>query len=170
MIEINNYKNIFLDRDGVINEVVIRDETISSPWYLDEFKFRQDFLDFYEKLHGERSFYVVTNQPDIKRKFLKTEDLHEMHKLILEYSYIKEIMYCPHDDEDICSCRKPQPGMLNQIIKKFNLCRNECLMIGDSTKDIIAAKSAGIDSVLLKTEYNEVIPEVYCSDTLMNLI
>ena len=44
--KIHNYKNIFLDRDGIINEVVVRNNEISSPRHVSEFIFRQDFLEF----------------------------------------------------------------------------------------------------------------------------
>ncbi len=50
LIKIYNYKNIFLDRDGVINEVVIRDNLISSPRNVSEFRFRNDFLNFIENI------------------------------------------------------------------------------------------------------------------------
>ena len=66
----------------------------------------------------------------------------------------KEIFVCTHDDEDNCSCRKPKPGMILEAISTNNLKYNECIMIGDSLKDIEAANSAGIDALLLDTSYN----------------
>ena len=155
LIKIHNYKNIFLDRDGVINEVVIRDNLLSSPRNVSEFRFRNDFLDFIENVDIEKDIFVVTNQPDIKRGLLKNDDLLTMHQIISSSFTIKEIVFCPHDDEDKCKCRKPQPGMINQIINEYNLTRNDCCLIGDSHKDMLAAKSAKVDAILLKTRYNK---------------
>ena len=155
LIKIHNYKNIFLDRDGVINEVVIRDNLLSSPRNISEFRFRNDFLDFIENVDIEKDIFVVTNQPDIKRGLLKNDDLLTMHQIISSSFTIKEIVFCPHNDEDKCKCRKPLPGMINQIINKYNLTRNDCCLIGDSHKDMLAAKSAKVDAILLKTRYNK---------------
>ena len=44
---------------------------------------------------------------------------------------------------------KPHPEMLNKILNKHNTLNNNAQMIGDSHKDIIAAKNAGVDSVLV---------------------
>ena len=156
MTKIEKYKNIFLDRDGVINEVIIRGNEISSPRSFNEFKIRQEFVEFINNLKSNPDLFIVTNQPDVKRGFLEVEDLLNMHELIHRSFAIKKILYCPHDDDDNCVCRKPLPGMINEIIKEFDLCSDECLLIGDSHKDILAAKAANIDAVLLKTSYNRV--------------
>jgi len=150
-----NSKNIFLDRDGVINEVIIRDGVISSPRSFNQFKYREDFLEFRNKIISNQNFFVVTNQPDISRKLLRKEDLEKMHhKIQTENTFITEIVACIHDDHQKCNCRKPKPGMIHSLIKKHNLDYSSCLLIGDSIKDIQAAKSAGIDYYLLETEYN----------------
>ena len=153
-MNLNKFKNIFLDRDGIVNEVILRDEIISSPRSLEEFKFRDDFLNFAKKIDRNHNFYLVTNQPDIKRKLLKLDDLEKMHDMLMNILLFKELFVCVHDDEDNCSCRKPKPGMILEAISTNNLKYNECIMIGDSIKDIEAANSAGIDALLLDTSYN----------------
>ena len=87
-MKLNKFKNIFLDRDGIINDVIIRDGIISSPRSLSEFKFRDDFLDFAKKVDKTHNFFLITNQPDVKRNLLKIEDLH-----FLVYYKIKIIEY-----------------------------------------------------------------------------
>ena len=63
------YKNIFLDRDGIINNIIMRDEIVSSPRTLDEFQFTDHIFEFVEYLHKEkRNFCCFLNQPDIARK------------------------------------------------------------------------------------------------------
>ncbi len=153
-MKINKFKNIFLDRDGIVNDVILRDGIVSSPRSLEEFKFRDDFLNFAKEIDKNHNFFLVTNQPDIKRKLLKLSDLQKMHNKLMDILPFKEIFVCAHDDEDNCSCRKPKPGMILKAISTNNLKYDECVMIGDSLKDIEAANSAGIDILLLKTGYN----------------
>ena len=170
LIKIHNYKNIFLDRDGVINEVVIRDNLISSPRNVSEFRFRKDFLNFIVKVEIEKDIFIVTNQPDIKRGLLENDDLLAIHEMISSSCAIKEILFCPHDDEDKCKCRKPLPGMINQIINEHNLTRNDCCLVGDSLKDMLAATSAKVEPILLKTKYNKSLDGFPSIDTLMDLL
>jgi len=153
-MKINNFKNIFLDRDGIVNDIILRGGIVSSPRSVEEFKFKDDFLNFAKQIDKNRNFFLVTNQPDIKRKFLKFNDLQKMHDKLMDILYFKEIFVCAHDDEDNCSCRKPKPGMILKAISSYNLKYDECIMIGDSLKDIEAANSAGIDVLLLETVYN----------------
>ena len=169
-MKLNNFKHIFLDRDGIINKIIIREGIISSPRSLKEFKFRKDFLDFVKKIDKNMNFYLVTNQPDIKRKFLKKDILEKMHKKINQYLIFKDILVCEHDNKDFCDCRKPKPGMINKIINKYNLNRKDCLLIGDTKKDVEAAKAAQIESYLLNTNYNSSYFYKKKFNSLLNLI
>ena len=169
-MKVNDYKNLFLDRDGIINEVIMRENIVSSPRCLDEFKLKEDFIAFHDRLEDSLNLFVITNQPDIKRGLLKENDLEEMHKLIKKKFFIKEIVYCPHDDEDKCICRKPKPGMIKKITNKFNLNLDQCLMIGDSDKDILAAQASNIDSIFLKTEYNSLPSNGFIVSSLLELM
>ncbi len=152
------YKNIFLDRDGIINNIIMRDEIVSSPRTLDEFQFTDHIFEFVESLHKEKKeIFVVSNQPDIARKKMDISELNKMTKKIEEELKIENIAYCIHDDEDCCNCRKPKPGLINNFMKEFNLISAESILIGDSHKDIEAAKNANISSILLSTYYNSYI-------------
>ena len=153
-MKINKFKNIFLDRDGIVNDVILRNDIVSSPRSLEEFKFRDDFLNFAKKIDKNHNFFLVTNQPNVKRKLLKLDDLQNMHDQLMNILPFKKLFVCVHDDEDNCSCRKPKPGMILEAISTNNLQHNECIMIGDSIKDIQSANSAGISALLLDTNYN----------------
>lgn len=169
-MKINKFQNIFLDRDGIVNEVILRDGIVSSPRSLEEFKFRDDFLNFAKKIDKNHNFFLVTNQPDIKRKLLKLDDLQKMHDKLMNILPFKELFVCVHDDEDNCSCRKPKPGMILEAIATNNLKYDECVMIGDSIKDIEAANSAGIDAFLLDTNFNSRITFNNKIQSLISLI
>ena len=166
-MNLEKYKNIFLDRDGIINSIVKRGTIISSPRNMQEFNLRDDFIKFSNNFSNKNiSFFVCTNQPDIKRKLLELDELKKMHSLIQKHLDIIEIAYCPHDDNDDCRCRKPKPGLINKLISEYNLKREECIIIGDSKKDILAGKNAKIDTCLLETDYNV---ETKCSKRIHSL-
>ena len=65
-----------------------------------------------------------------------------------------EITYCLHDDFDDCHCRKPKPGLISSMLEKYDILRDETLIIGDGYKDILAGKSAGIRTVYYRQGYN----------------
>ena len=149
-------KNIFLDRDGIINKVVLRDKVIGSPRMLDEFKIRQDFFDFYEKLKDKKiNIFIVSNQPDVSRKLMTKNALEDINKVLTKHFSFKEICYCTHDNHDNCPCRKPKPGLIINLLNKYSLKKEESCIIGDSYKDICAGKNAGIKTIFLKTKYNQ---------------
>ena len=84
-------------------------------------------------------------------------DIKELEKMTdkLNNSFnFEEISYCTHDDPDNCDCRKPKPGMITNLLNKYNLKKDESIIIGDSVKDVGAGKKAGIKTVILQTDYN----------------
>ncbi|MBU1101984.1 MAG: HAD-IIIA family hydrolase [Bacteroidetes bacterium] len=166
-------KNIILDRDGVINEVVIRDSKVESPRCLSEYIIKEDFKRFHARIKGKDiNLFVVSNQPDIARGKMHESELMEMNNLLLNSYSFKEIVYCIHDDIDSCDCRKPKPGMIDHLIKTYDLNRSEVIFIGDSWKDMEAGISAGIKTVFFTQEYNnpDEIKADYFVTSLLELI
>ena len=149
-------ENVFLDRDGVINKVVFRNKKPASPRRIEEFEIKKDFELFYEKIFCKNlNIFVVSNQPDISRNLMLKDDLEQMTIELQRMFNFKQILYCTHDDSDYCSCRKPKPGMVENLIKKYSLHKKESCIIGDSYKDILAGQAAGIATLLLETNYNK---------------
>lgn len=149
-------KAIFLDRDGVVNKVLLNNDKPLSPRKLDEFELLpkvKEALTFFKEI-GFLNI-IVTNQPDIARGFMKIEDLERMHALIREKFPIDDIYVCPHDDSDNCSCRKPKPGMLLYASKKWNIDLSSSYLIGDTWKDVEAGKLAGCKTILIDMPYNQ---------------
>lgn len=139
-----------------MNEVVFRDGGAFSPLRLEEFRIRKEFIDFYSTISERGSnLFIVSNQPDIARKRMSEADLQAMTSVMERSFRFKEILYCRHDVADNCDCRKPQPGMINTLISKYSLWREECLIVGDSWKDVAAGRNAGIKTVFLEGDYNK---------------
>jgi D-glycero-D-manno-heptose 1,7-bisphosphate phosphatase len=148
-------KALFFDRDGVINEVVVRDGKPFSPRRFGDFKLVEGIGDVLVRLKLEGFLnIIITNQPDIARGLMEWEELNEMHKLIRERLFVDDIFVCPHDDKDNCECRKPKPGMLFEVAQKWGIDLNASFMIGDSWKDVEAGKAAGCKTILIDAEYN----------------
>lgn len=158
----NKRRAIFLDRDGVINKVLLNEGKPFSPRRFDEFELIPEVQ---EILHSfkESGFIiiVVTNQPDIARGLMKMEELIRMHELIKEKFPVDDIMICSHDDTDNCYCRKPKPGMLLDAAKKWNIDLAKSFLIGDTWKDMEAGQSAGCKTFLIDTPYNQDVKSDY---------
>ena len=128
---------VFLDRDGVINKVILRDGKPFSPRKLDEFEFIENIKDALNKFK-EKGFLniVFTNQPDISRGLIKKDTLEKIHLLLKDTLPVDDIFVCPHDDTDNCHCRKPKSGLLLDAAGKWNIDLKRSFVIGDQYKDI----------------------------------
>jgi len=92
---------------------------------------------------------VVTNQPDVGRGTLDPRELERMHLRLNELLPLDAIYSCVHVDGDGCPCRKPRPGMILQAAADLGIDLNRSVCVGDRWRDIEAAQSARVYSVLI---------------------
>lgn len=145
----------FFDRDGVLNEIVQRDRGHYSPQDFSQFKLKREAIEFTRYTHSLGFLnIVVSNQPDISRGKLLKSDLQDMTEVLFDELIIDDVFYCFHDDDDLCKCRKPLPGLFLEASKKWNIDLSRSYMIGDTWKDIEAAKKVNVDSFLIDRDYN----------------
>ena len=143
---------IILDRDGVINED--SDDFIKSP---DEWIPLPGSLEAIATLKNAGwQIVVATNQSGIARKLFDLGTLNaihdKMHRMVREYGgEIDAVFFCPHSPKDNCTCRKPLPGLFEQIAKRLNTPLTNVPVIGDSLRDLESAKSVGAQPVLVRT-------------------
>jgi len=145
-------KLVILDRDGVINEdsdAFIRtvDEFVPLPGSLGAIK---------RLKQAGYQVAVATNQSGISRGYLNLNTLHAMHdklNVLLDEldTKIDGVFYCPHGPDDDCDCRKPKPGLYLQISQKFNVSLEGVPVIGDSLRDLEAARAVGAEPILVRT-------------------
>jgi D-glycero-D-manno-heptose 1,7-bisphosphate phosphatase len=157
---LNKKKNaaVFLDRDGVINHPIFRNGNSKpiAPWSMDEFCLIKDIGEHLRELIDEQyHLIIVTNQPDISKGIIDTSLVEKMNDKIMKTFPIDEIAYCPHEDFHRCECRKPKPGMILKLAKKWSVNLDASFMIGDGWKDIQAGISAGCKTIILDREYNK---------------
>jgi D-glycero-D-manno-heptose 1,7-bisphosphate phosphatase len=162
---------VFLDRDGVLNAVVLRGGKPASPRSLGEFEIEADARLLLERLRmaGFRLF-VVTNQPDIARGLLSSQTLEEMNQQVLTQLPVEAVVVCPHDDGDRCVCRKPRPGMLEKLAEHGHFELRRCFVIGDTWRDVQAARAAGCIAIILNRDYNRGEEADYRVDSLAQAI
>ena len=147
---------IFLDRDGVINRVIMKEGKPYSPRKLSDFLFTAGIKEVLALLkEDDFILIVVTNQPDISRGLIRWDELNAIHDLIRSELPIDDIIVCPHDNDDNCDCRKPKPGMIVESARKWGINIESSFIIGDTWKDMGAGEKAGCTTILLDAPYNQ---------------
>ena len=147
---------VFLDRDGVINRVILRDSCPYPPPSVDELEFIPGVAEGIKVLR-EAGFriIVVTNQPDVAVGIQRREVVEAIHERIRRIFPIDDIKVCYHVDEDGCTCRKPKPGMLLDAAKEWSLDLELSFMVGDRWRDIGAGTAAKCQTILVGDGYSE---------------
>ena len=146
-------KAVFLDRDGVINK------EIGFVFRVEDFVLTGDIIESLRKLQDAGFiFIVVTNQSGIAKELYKHEDVERVHTYMLSLMKengitISEIYYCPHhSDIEPCTCRKPDSGMLEKGIARFNIDVSKSFLIGDKERDVQAGEKAGVKAFHIKSD------------------
>ena len=149
-------KALFLDRDGVINKIVVRNNRQTSPRSFEEFELSPGIARILSTAK-ERGFLniIATSQPEVVRGLIAREEVERMHDFIRSNLAIDDILVCFHDDADHCECRKPKPGLLTQAAKKWNIDLRTAFMVGDTYKDVEAGRAAGAVTILVNAFYNQ---------------
>lgn len=145
-------KLIILDRDGVIN--ADSDQFIKSP---EEWKAIPGSLEAIAKLnHSGYRVVVASNQSGIGRGLFDMATLSAINdKMYRSLAHlggrIDALFYCPHPAEANCACRKPRPGMFEDIGRRFNVDFKDVPSVGDSLRDLQAAHAVGAQPILVLT-------------------
>ncbi len=145
-------KIVILDRDGVIN--------FDSPDYI---KSTQEWIPIPGSIEAIRilsshgfKIYIATNQAGVGRRIFTLNALKKIHGKMIDViekrgGRLQGIFYCPHHPDALCECRKPGIGLLKQIADHAGNNLENQPFVGDSLKDIQAARAMGCNPVLVKT-------------------
>lgn len=146
------YKYLLLDRDGVINEKISNGYVTS----IETFAFIDGVEESFKTLSENfEKIFIVTNQRGIARGMISVERIQQIHDFMTSTlnnyrNKIEKIYICPHEISENCNCRKPKPGLFEQLVYDYPFVNNtNALMIGDSFSDMIFAKKLNIDSIYL---------------------
>ena len=146
---------VFLDRDGVLVETLVRDNQAFAPVSLDEFRLERDAGVQVARLAQAGLLpIVVTNQPEVARGIISPAVLEEMHERLRKAIPVEDIFVCAHDGPDGCDCRKPRPGMLQAAAAKWGIDLARSFMVGDRWSDVAAGHAVGCYTVLIERSYS----------------
>jgi D-glycero-D-manno-heptose 1,7-bisphosphate phosphatase len=161
---IAKHRAVFLDRDGVINELVYHQEqeVIDSPFTVNQFKLLPGVPEAIKLIHQAGYLAVlISNQPGLAKEHMTQETFSKIkHKMKTELSKFGEDLdaeyYCLHHPDAIvkqykvkCDCRKPRPGLILKAAQEMDIDLQQSWMVGDNLSDIQAGKSAGCKTILL---------------------
>lgn len=153
-------KAVFLDRDGVL--VAERDGFVTG---VDDLCVMDGVPQALTKLKNAGFLLIiVTNQPVVARGLIdeaKLADIHDHLNALIKKECgfgFDAITYCPHHPNgdvekyrQVCDCRKPAPGLLLKAKEEFKIDLSKSFMVGDRLTDIMAGKTAGTKTVLVKS-------------------
>jgi D-glycero-D-manno-heptose 1,7-bisphosphate phosphatase len=154
------FEAVFLDRDGVINEEV------DLLHRADQLRLVPGAAEGIRRLNeAGLPVVVVTNQPVVARGLCTEDDVRAIHRhlaalLAAEGARVDAFEFCPHhENADLpayrvrCACRKPAPGMIREAAARLGVDPSRCVVVGDRTVDVQAARNAGCRAILVETGY-----------------
>jgi D-glycero-D-manno-heptose 1,7-bisphosphate phosphatase len=167
-------KLVILDRDGTINED--SDEYVKSP---SEWQPLPGALEAIARLnHAGWHVVVATNQSGLGRGLFDVASLNAMHAKMYSMlaavgGRVDAVFYCPHAPDEACRCRKPEPGLFEQIAERYGVDIHGIPAVGDSQRDLLAAVTAGCEPHLVltgkaSTLNGRALPEGYPATTVVH--
>ena len=145
-------KLVILDRDGTINAESV--EFIKSP---EEWMPLPGALEAIARLnHAGWHVVVASNQSGLGRGLFDMASLNAMHAKLHKMlaavgGRIDAVFYCPHTPDDKCHCRKPEPGLFEQIGERYGIDLKGVPVVGDALRDVVAGVAAGCEPHLVLT-------------------
>lgn len=167
---ISEVRAVFLDRDGVINQLVYNPKTKEheSPHHESDFQLCPDALPSLSRLQKMGYLlFLVSNQPSYAKGKTTLENIkaiHEkFHSLLLDANiHFRDYFYCYHHEQGIvpeyavdCCCRKPKDYFLQQAKEKYGLKMADCWLIGDRDSDIFCGQSSGVKTILITNQHSK---------------
>lgn len=152
----NNLKLVIIDRDGTLN--VYREGYIKEP---EEWVPVPGALEAISLLNRSGWHVVVaSNQPAIGRGVMDAATLHAIHAVMHKQlaavgGRIDAVFFCPHTPDEACHCRKPAPGLFEEIGERYGVELSEIHGVGDALRDVQAAAAAGCIPHLVCTGESE---------------
>ena len=159
---------MFLDRDGVINEIVYNEDTelLDSPLSIEQYEFLDGVADAIKKFRDKGYYvFVITNQPGAAKGKATLTRLYDINTYMIEKleedgAEIDDLFMCPHYTKKLkltkeeflikaCNCRKPKPGLIYMAMRKYNIDMSRSFMVGDSYTDVVAGTAAGLKTFFL---------------------
>lgn len=153
-------KLVILGRDGILNR--FREDHVKDP---SEFEPLPGALEAVARLnHAGWHVVVATNQAGIGRGLLDMASVNAVHQRMIKLlaaqgGRLDAVFFCPHAPEEQCDCRKPLPGMMRDIALRYGADLKAVPMVGDTLRDLEAARAAGCPPHLVRTGRASLVTE-----------
>lgn len=151
------HKAVFIDRDGVINN----DTNHYYIYQPQHFELNHGVIEALSRWQKKGFLLIViSNQGGISKGIYKKADVERVHQKLTdllekEGITLHEIYYCPHHDKhEKCLCRKPSGLMIEKALARFSVDASQSYMVGDSHRDIEAARNAGVKGIKIEANQN----------------
>ncbi|MGC8957174.1 MAG: D-glycero-alpha-D-manno-heptose-1,7-bisphosphate 7-phosphatase [Candidatus Kapaibacteriota bacterium] len=162
-------KAIFFDRDGIVNFRIVG-EYIKLE---ENFHFTPDFVEIFPKLKQLGYLIIlISNQKGVGKGTMSENDLERIHNFMtqklkdLTGDTFDDAFYCTDVTPELSWRLKPNPGMIIEAIEKWNIDPQNSWFVGDSDKDILAGKRAGVKTVLIGIPETNLVEPDYSFATL----
>ncbi len=161
-------KAVFFDRDGVINELVYNDDIdqIDSPFSKEDFIYKQNVVSTLLSVQKMGFLiFIVTNQPAAAKGKVSLSSIYDLNTWMIQDLktkgvFVEAVNVCPHHPTGNqrskvpflirkCKCRKPEVGLITDLLEVYHIDRENSYMVGDSYTDIIAGRKAGLRTILI---------------------
>ena len=145
-------KLVILGRDGILNQY--REDHVKEP---SEWTPVPHALEAVARLnHAGWHVVIATNQAGIGRGMIDMASLNAVHAHMMKVlqqqgGRIDAVFLCPHTPEDHCDCRKPLPGLMLDIGRRYGADLTQVPLVGDTARDMLAARAAGCQPHLVRS-------------------
>jgi D-glycero-D-manno-heptose 1,7-bisphosphate phosphatase len=158
--EVSGRPAVFLDRDGVLIRAFERDGVPRPVTAVADVELLPGVAEACAELRSAGYLLIcVTNQPDVARGTLDAAVVAAINEHVQQLLALDDVLTCPHDDADGCTCRKPQPGLLLEAADRWDVDLTRSVMVGDRWRDVEAGQRAGCRTVFVAHGYAETPPE-----------
>ena len=137
-------KLVILGRDGILNEY--REGHVAA---VEEWTTVPGAMEAVARInHAGWHVVVATNQSGIGRGMIDMSAINAVHahmnrELMAQGARVDAVFFCPHTPESDCDCRKPKPGMMLEIGRRYGVDLSQVPLVADTLRDLLAAQAAG---------------------------
>lgn len=164
---------VFLDRDGVLIEAIVRDGKPYAVMQPQEVRIIAGVPQACARLSALGYLLVMTtNQPDVARGKTPRSFVEDTNAKLAQALRLDDVEVCLHDNQDDCACRKPRPGLMLQAAKKLGIDLSLSFVVGDRWRDVEAGRNAGCRTIFLDYGYDEALkgrPD-HVADSLLSAV
>jgi D-glycero-D-manno-heptose 1,7-bisphosphate phosphatase len=162
-------KAIFIERDGILNLPRVLNQHQITPTTLARLKINHLAQPVLKQLKAAGFLLIATtNQPGLTDGSVSRLELDRMHDLLQHCFQLDDIMVCPHEESEGCSCRKPQPGLFTEAAFKWGINLEQSFVVSDKWQDARAAHTVGCFSMMIQSSwigsghYDFLVPDLKC--------